>query len=227
MGRMPPSSPPALPAGVLHPLLARAADLAAGGGPPVVLGLTGAPGAGKTTLVEALVEALRDPVSGLGPGEVAHLPMDGFHLADRQLARLGLSARKGAPETFDVDGYLGVLRRIRSGSGRPVYAPAFERDLEQPLAAAVVVEPSVRLVVTEGNYLLLPDPVWRAVRAEMAQVWFVELDEAERLRRLVARHVEFGKEPDAAQAWALGPDQANAELVTAARAAADLVVAVG
>ncbi len=197
------------------------------GGRPVVLGVSGAPGAGKTTLAEALVAALGAGVGRDGPLPVAHLPMDGFHLADAQLARLGLAERKGSPETFDVDGYLAVLQRVRSGSGRPVYAPGFERDLEQPIAAAVVVEPGVRLVVTEGNYLLLDDPAWRGVGAAMDEVWYVELDEPERLRRLVERHVAFGKAPESARAWALGPDQANAATVAATRARADLVVTLG
>lgn len=192
-----------------------------------MLGVTGAPGAGKTTLAEALVAALVSGEGEDGPLAVAHLPMDGFHLADVQLTRLGLADRKGAPATFDVDGYLAVLRRVRGGSGRPVYAPGFERDLEQPIAAAIVVEPTVRLVVTEGNYLLLDDPGWREVRAAMDQVWYVELGEPERLRRLVERHVSFGKPPESARAWALGPDQANAERVASTRSTADLVVTMG
>ncbi|MEO3937652.1 nucleoside/nucleotide kinase family protein [Dermatophilaceae bacterium Soc4.6] len=223
----PPTSP--LAEAVLAPLLDRAAELVddAQGQRPVVLGVTGSPGAGKTTLAEALVAALVAGGPARPPLVVSHLPMDGFHLADVQLARLGLADRKGAPETFDVDGYLAVLQRVRSGAGRPVYAPGFERDLEQPIAAAVVVEPSVRLVVTEGNYLLLDDPAWRAVRGAMDQVWYVDLDEDERLRRLVERHVAFGKEADEARAWALGPDQANARRVVATRDAADLVVTLG
>ncbi len=192
-----------------------------------MLGVTGAPGAGKTTLAEALVAALASGDAQDGPLAVAHVPMDGFHLADVQLTRLGLADRKGAPETFDVDGYLAILQRVRKGSGRPVYGPGFERDLEQPIAAALVVEPTVRLVVTEGNYLLLDDPGWREVRAAMDEVWYVELAEAERLRRLVERHVAFGKPPEAARAWALGPDQANAERVASTRSAADFVVTTG
>lgn len=186
-----------------------------------ILGVTGAPGAGKTTLVETLVAAVarRRPA-----GWVAHLPMDGFHLADAQLARIGASNRKGAPDTFDADGYAHMLHRVRSCPEETIYVPGFERVLEQPLAAALVVPPTARLVVTEGNYLLLDDPSWRRARAELAQVWFVTGDQELRVSRLVARHVEFGKAADEAEAWVLGSDESNARLVEAGAARADLLV---
>lgn len=183
-----------------------------------ILGITGPPGAGKSTLTAALL-------AELGP-EVGHLPMDGFHLADAELGRLGRRDRKGAPDTFDAAGYAALLRRLREEADGDdiVYAPGFERDLEQPLAGAVPVAPAVRLVVTEGNYLLLGTGAWARVRAELDEVWFCEVDEAERVRRLVARHEEFGKEHAAAKAWVRGTDQRNADLVAATRDRADLVV---
>ncbi|MFI2644130.1 nucleoside/nucleotide kinase family protein [Streptomyces sp. NPDC018610] len=202
-------------------LLARARSLT-GAGRRAVLGITGSPGAGKSTLAEHLVRALN------GPGEpwVAHVPMDGFHLADAELERLGRRDRKGAPDTFDAAGYAALLGRLREeyGSAETVYAPGFERDLEQPLAGAVPVPPSAGLVVTEGNYLLLDTGAWGRVRPRLDEVWFCELDEAERVRRLVARHEEFGKGHDEAVAWVLGPDRRNADLVAATRGRADLVV---
>jgi pantothenate kinase len=185
-----------------------------------LLGLAGVPGAGKTTLAEALVARVADRH---GPGWVAHVPMDGFHLADVQLERLGLRERKGAPETFDADGYAALLRRLRAETARPVYAPGFERTLEQPIAGAVVVPAGARLVVTEGNYLLLPDPEWRAARAALDAVWSVETEESLRMSRLVSRHVEFGKPPGAAEAWIDAVDQPNAARVRAGDAP-DLVV---
>lgn len=182
-----------------------------------VLGIAGSPGAGKTTLAERLVRAL----NGDGTPWVAHVPMDGFHLADVELDRLGLRDRKGAPDTFDSAGYAALLQRLRTGGEDGiVYAPGFERVLEQPVAGAIPVFPSARLVVTEGNYLLL----WPRVRSQLDEVWFCELDEQERLRRLIARHEEFGKTHDKAVAWVLRSDQPNAELVTATQDRADLVV---
>ena len=188
-----------------------------------VLGITGSPGAGKTTLAENLVREL----NGTGEPWVAHVPMDGFHLADVELDRLGRRDRKGAPDTFDAGGYAALLRRLREErDGEAVYAPGFERVLEQPIAGAVPVPPTARLVVTEGNYLLLESGAWPRVRRQLDEVWFCELDEEERLRRLIARHEEFGKGHQEAVAWVMRSDQRNAELVAATRDRADLVVPV-
>jgi len=204
-------------------LLARARALTAGGR-RALLGIAGSPGAGKTTLAERLVREL----NGSGEPWVAHVPMDGFHLADVELERLGRRDRKGAPDTFDAAGYAALLRRLREDADGEdlVYAPGFERDLEQPLAGAVPVPPTARLVVTEGNYLLLDTGAWARVRPQLDEVWFCALDETERIRRLVARHEQFGKAHAAAVAWVHRTDQRNAELVEATRERADLVVPV-
>ncbi len=192
----------------------------------VVVGITGAPGAGKTTVVERLLAVLRETQApGIPDGSwAAHVPMDGFHLADVQLDRLGLRDRKGAPETFDAQGYAALLGRLRAGGPDTVYAPGFERTLEQPIAAAISVEPSARLVLTEGNYLLLQQGPWTRVRELLTEVWFVDVPDALRVERLVARHVEFGKSVDEARAWVARSDEANARVVAATRALADVVV---
>ena len=150
--------------------------------------------------------------------------MDGFHLADAELDRLGRRNRKGAPDTFDAAGYAALLARLRGDEDDVVYAPGFERTLEQPVAGSIPVPPTARLVVTEGNYLLLDHGPWTRVRSHLDEVWFCDLDETERVRRLVARHEEFGKGHDEAVAWVLGTDQRNAGLVAASRRRADLVV---
>jgi pantothenate kinase len=189
-----------------------------------VLGITGPPGAGKSTLVEDLLTRLRD---GRDDDWVAHVPMDGFHLADVQLRRLGLFDRKGAPETFDSAGFVAALDRLLEDSGEVVYMPGFERDTEQPIAASIAVPPSARLVVTEGNYLLLAEGAWPRVRSRLAEVWYCDVDDDLRKSRLAARHVRFGKQPADARRWALGTDQANAEQVAMTRESADLIVAIG
>ncbi|MER5407355.1 nucleoside/nucleotide kinase family protein [Streptomyces sp. NPDC002769] len=202
-------------------LLERAASLVRPGR-RAILGVAGSPGSGKTTLAERLVREL----NGDGSRWVAHVPMDGFHLADVELERLGRRDRKGAPDTFDTAGYAALLRRLRDEEEDDgiVYAPGFERTLEQPIAGAVPVPRTARLIITEGNYLLLRDAAWERVRSRLDEVWFCDLDETERVRRLVARHEEFGKDHDTAVDWVLGTDQRNADLVAATRDRADLVV---
>ncbi|MEV3973376.1 nucleoside/nucleotide kinase family protein [Streptomyces sp. NPDC050698] len=191
------------------------------GGRRALLGIAGSPGAGKSTLAEHLVREL----NGTGDPWVAHVPMDGFHLADGELERLGRRDRKGAPDTFDAAGYAALLRRLRDEPGDDiVYAPGFERVLEQPIAGAIPVPATARLVVTEGNYLLLDTGAWSRVRALLDEVWFCELPEPERVRRLVARHEEFGKTHEEAAAWVSRSDERNAELVAATRGRADLVI---
>jgi pantothenate kinase len=187
-----------------------------------ILGIAGNPGAGKSTLVELLLTRI---AAIKGEQWVAHVPMDGFHLADAQLDRLGSRGRKGAPDTFDADGYAHLLERIAQEDVVPVYAPGFDRTLEQPLAAALVVLPSARLIITEGNYLLLDEPRWARARAAMDAVWFVASEEELRVQRLVERHIRFGKTPSEARAWVANTDQPNADLVSATVGRADRVVA--
>ncbi|WNM42806.1 nucleoside/nucleotide kinase family protein [Micromonospora halotolerans] len=199
----------------LGELVARARALA-GDGPRQLLGIAGAPGAGKSTLAERIVAEV---------GPAARLvPMDGFHLAQSELTRLGRDARKGAPDTFDANGFVSTLRRLRRLEPTSVWAPAFRRDLEEPVAGAIEVPPEVRLVVTEGNYLLVRDEPWEEVRTLLHEIWFLDLDAELRVRRLTARHEAYGKTPEQARAWALGSDEANARLVTGTAEHADLVV---
>lgn len=183
-----------------------------------ILGITGPPGAGKSTLAAALLD-------GLGRGTAAVVGMDGFHLSNAVLEAHGSRDRKGAIDTFDDAGYAALIDRLadRRPGGPPVYAPEFRREIEEPIAAGTVVA-SAPLVITEGNYLLAPSGAWPAARARMAQVWYLDLPDAERLRRLVARHHAFGKPLPDAEAWARGSDQHNAELIASTRDDADLIV---
>ena len=191
----------------------RARALADGG--RRLLGIAGSPGAGKSTLSAAVAAALRE--------RAVVVPMDGFHLAQSELERIGRADRKGAPDTFDADGFVALLHRLRAGVGT-VYAPEYRRDLRNPVAGAIAVAPGVPLVVVEGNYLLLESFGFGPVADLLDETWFVAPDDAVRRERLVARHMAFGKSADAAHAWSHGPDERNAELVAGTAGRADLVV---
>jgi pantothenate kinase len=195
-------------------LVARARELTRSG--RRLVGITGAPGTGKSTVAAAVVAAMAP--------DAALVPMDGFHLANNELRRLGRAARKGAPDTFDAAGYVALLRRLRSVEDAIVYAPAFHREIEEALAGSLPIHRDVPLIVTEGNYLLLDTQPWVVIRELLDEVWFVEQDDELRIERLIARHIAYGKEPDAARAWVLGSDQRNAELIASTRHRADLVV---
>ena len=184
-----------------------------------LLGIVGLPGAGKSTFARDLAEQLRaDGVT------VALVPMDGFHFSQAELVRRELRDVMGRIDTFDAEGYLALLRRLRDETDRTVTAPDFDRTVEEPVADAIAVEPDVRLVITEGNYLLDEQPPWPDVRAALDEVWFVETDEASRVEHLLARHVEFGKTEEEAQRWMARVDEPNALRIQATRDRADLVV---
>ncbi len=203
---------------LLGDLGARAAELCAGR-ERTLLGLVGPPGAGKSTLAQLIVEQL--------PESAITVPMDGYHLANRELQRLGRSERKGAHDTFDSAGYVALLRRLRAqGPDEIVYAPEFRREWEEAIAGAIPVLPAHRLVVTEGNYLLLDTGHWREIRALLDEVWYIDVDWELRMQRLIARHVHFGRAADIARDWVARTDEPNARLIEATRERADAVVAV-
>jgi pantothenate kinase len=184
-----------------------------------LLGITGPPGAGKSSYAAELVAA----VNQAGRSAVL-VPMDGFHLAQSALESLGLAEVKGAPETFDAAGYLELLRRVREPGEEVVWAPRFDRSVEDAIAASIPIQPTVDLVVTEGNYLLLPQGQWWLVRLQLDECWFIHVDDDERRRRLQARHESYGRSPEAAAERTGGSDEANAVLVNRTRDQADAII---
>ncbi|MCS5505172.1 nucleoside/nucleotide kinase family protein [Curtobacterium flaccumfaciens] len=175
-----------------------------------VLGIAGAPGAGKSTLARRIVTAVDDR---LGAGTAVQVPMDGFHLSNAALDALGRHDRKGAADTFDADGYVALVRRLVAADEDVVWAPDFDRRVDEPVAGSIAVPRAARLVVSEGNYLLDDTAPWSALAALFTETWFCAVADDVRLDRLVGRHMRHGRDHDAARAWAVEVDGVNAARV--------------
>ncbi|BAJ28484.1 MULTISPECIES: nucleoside/nucleotide kinase family protein [Kitasatospora] len=189
-----------------------------------LLGLAGPPAAGKSTLARLLIDEVNRRE---GPDTAAYLPLDGFHLSNAQLDRLGLRPRKGAPETFDARGYLALLQRVATDRFHDVYAPDFDRHLDEPVAARHLVRPHTRLVITEGNYLAAPTTPWTEARSLLRELWYVDADETTRDARLLARHTAGGQDETTARRRIDSNDLPNAAYVASTRATCDWVVRTG
>ena len=205
------ATPPELPASARL----RARELVKRSG-RALLGLVGPPGSGKSTLAAALCAEFADVAQVV--------PMDGFHLANVELERLGRRGRKGAPDTFDSAGYVALLKRLLvQADDEVVYAPEFRREIEEPIANAIPVFSRTQLVITEGNYLLLDDGPWASVGGLLDEVWYVDVPDEVRVHRLTRRHEQFGRSAEDAAAWVANTDEPNARLIEASRARASFV----
>ena len=186
------------------------------GGGRKILGIVGPPGCGKSTLAAALLELLGD--------DAVAVPMDGYHLANVELARLGRAGRKGAEDTFDSAGYVSLLRRLKNQQANEiVYAPEFRREIEEPIANAIPVFPETQLVITEGNYLLLDHGHWAGISDLLDEIWYVDIDHSIRRERLVKRHMHFGRSQSAAEDWVANTDEPNAVRIEATKHRADVL----
>ena len=181
-----------------------------------IVGLIGKPGAGKSTLSAQLIQQLGD--------QAAILNMDGYHLSNLALHELGRADQKGAPDTFDALGFTEILKRVKHEVDKNIYFPVFDRAIEESIAAQGVIVPSVKLVITEGNYLLHNGDNWSGVKNLLDESWFIEVDDSLRIERLVNRHHKFGKSKVDALSWATGSDENNAKIVAQTRESADLII---
>jgi pantothenate kinase len=179
-----------------------------------LIGIVGKPGGGKSTLSKYLLK-------NSDPALVCVVPMDGFHLSNKVLKSQAKADRKGAPDTFDVQGFAELIRRIKSEATTAIYYPIFDRSIEESIAAQGVVLPKTRVVIIEGNYLLHNAGGWQEIAPLLDQSWYAYLDENVRISRLIARHISHGRDPEAAKEWAKGTDQRNAELIEATVELAD------
>jgi len=178
-----------------------------------LVGIAGVPGAGKSAFARLLV----DQLSAAAPGLAVLVPMDGFHLPNRRLEELGLRTRKGAPETFDAEGFIRLLSRARDASQEPLF-PIYDRSLHEPVLQAnddQRISLGTRLVLTEGNYLLLTLHPWARLGRILDECWFLDtpLDVAKRW--IIDRFCRHGLDPEAAQAHYNEVDLPNAQLVLA------------
>ena len=181
-----------------------------------IVGIAGCPGSGKSTLAAGLVAE--------HPDTHVLVPMDGFHLANDQLRRLGRADRKGAPDTFDVDGYVALLGRLRASVDETVFVPRFERRIEESIANAIAVEPRHTTVITEGNYLLHDAGGWERVRPLLDECWYVDCNYPTRIVRLISRHIEHGRSATEAVAWVRDVDEPNARIIRTKMPVADVII---
>lgn len=197
-------------------LAERARRLRGDAGGRALLGIVGCPGAGKSTVSARLGRLLGD--------QAVIIPMDGFHLDNPVLEALGRRDRKGAIDTFDVDGFVSLLARLGAAEEAVTYAPRFDRSLETSVGSAIAVPREVPLVIVEGLYLLAEEHGWHQIRPLLDEVWYLEVPAEERIRRLVARRMRSGEDEATATDWVLGVDQTNAARVEGTREHADLII---
>ncbi len=187
-----------------------------------IVGIVGFPGAGKSTLAEGLVRSLN---AILEPEQKAQiLPMDGYHLPNETLDKLGLRALKGIPDTFDARGFIELLTRIRISPPQVLKAPAFDRSIDGSIVDAVEIGADVKVIVTEGNYLLLDQGDWRQIAELLDDSWFLDTSIETIHPRLIARHVEGGRSLEGAIAKVESTDLPNALLIEKSRLRARAIV---
>ena len=177
-----------------------------GQNPRTLIGIVGKPGAGKSTVVEEIQKRFDS-------NTVSIIPMDGFHLSNEELISLGRRERKGAPDTFDVESFTSLIKRVKINHNVDHEFPIFHREIEASIADEGAVPKESRVIVIEGNYLFSADHNWDGIFPMLDHTWFIEIDDEVRIKRLIARHVRYGKTPAEAEAWSRGSDETNARFI--------------
>ena len=188
----------------------------------LVIGIARPPASGKSTLAEAVVAHLNRAEESPST-KAALLPMDGYHHDNRLLEARGLLARKGAPETFDAGGFCEAVSSLRS-AGEEMFFPSFDRNRDMTVANSLAVAPDVKIIVVEGNYLLLRQAPWSALKAHFTVTVFLSPPLGVLEARLQRRWIEFGLDPEAARQRATRNDLVNARLVMEQSAPADILL---
>jgi pantothenate kinase len=174
--------------------------------PRTLVGIVGKPGAGKSTVVDEISKKF-------GSKLVSIIPMDGFHLSNEELISLGRRDRKGAPDTFDVEGFTSLIERVKTNNYVDHKFPIFHREIEASIADEGIVPKESKVVVIEGNYLFSEDHNWNQVYPLLDHTWFIDINDEIRIERLIARHIRYGKTPEEAETWSRGSDETNARFI--------------
>lgn len=190
----------------------------------IVIGIFGPPGSGKTTVSNSIMETIN---YSKGTGYCAYIPMDGFHLSNRILEARNLRSKKGAPETFDTYGYAELLHRVQHCGPETIFAPDYSRSVHEPIAASLEISPASKIILTEGNYLALPQNDWAAVRTHTSELWFLESDLEALESRLISRQIQAGKSELQAMEWFTQVDRPNIRAVLKTKHTANRILRIG
>ena len=186
-----------------------------------LLGVTGSPAAGKSTFSLQLVAAINKQA---GNDVAIVVPMDGFHLSNEELDRINMRHLKGIPETFNGSAFVELIQSLKLGTDKPVFGPAFDRSIESTVENAIEVTPKHKIVVVEGNYLLIEEEPWARLQALFNEIWFLSVAMDELMPRLIDRHIKGGKDEQAALAKIGSTDLPNARLIEQCRTRADRII---
>lgn len=189
-----------------------------------LLGITGIPGAGKSTLANSLMKNINEILHK----EIAIVvPMDGFHYHNDILVTKGLLAVKGSFKTFDSEKFVALIKKIASEKVEKIYCPAYDRNLHNPVDDSILIESKHKIIIVEGNYLLLDTCPWKELVDLFDESWFIDTPQAISKERLINRHIVTGRSASEAFHKVNSTDTPNAELILQTRYRANKIIMVG